>query len=70
MSAAGVGTSVHYKPLHRMSYYQERYGLRPDDFPNAERHWRGAVSLPIYPSLTSGELDYICSTVRGILRDG
>ena len=70
MNAAGIGTSVHYKPLHRMSYYQERYGLQPDDFPNAERHWRGTVSLPIYPSMTPDELEYVCATVRHILRSG
>ena len=70
MSEAGIGTSVHYKPLHRMTYYRERYGLRPEDFPNAERHWRGCVSLPIYPSLTAEELGYVCATVRRILREG
>lgn len=69
MNAAGIGTSVHYKPLHQMTYYRERYGLRPEDFPNAERHWRGAVSLPIYPSLTSEELGFVCATARSILRD-
>lgn len=67
MNAAGIGTSVHYKPLHRMSYYRERYDRRPEEFPNAERHWRGAVSLPIYPSLTSRELEYVCETVRSVL---
>ena len=67
MSAAGIGTSVHYRPLHRMTYYRDRYGLRPEDFPNAERHWRGAVSLPIYPSLKDEELGYICREIRKIL---
>jgi dTDP-4-amino-4,6-dideoxygalactose transaminase len=67
MAEAGIGTSVHYKPLHRMTYYRERYGLKPEDFPNAEKIWQGCVSLPIYPSLTEKELDYICSTIRKIL---
>jgi dTDP-4-amino-4,6-dideoxygalactose transaminase len=66
LNAAGIGTSVHYKPLHRMSYYRERYGLRHADYPNAERHWRGVVSLPIYSGLTDDELAYVCETVRGI----
>ena len=64
LTAAGIGTSVHYKPLHRMTYYRERYGLKPEQFPNAERHWRGVVSLPIYPSLTNRELEYICGIIR------
>ncbi len=61
---AGIGTSVHYKPLHRMTYYRERYGLKPEDFPNAERHWRGCVSLPVYPGLSERELAYIVEQVR------
>jgi dTDP-4-amino-4,6-dideoxygalactose transaminase len=67
MAGKGIGTSVHYKPLHRMTYYKERYGLRPEDFPNAERIWKGCVSLPIYPSLNNEELEYICKTIRNIL---
>jgi dTDP-4-amino-4,6-dideoxygalactose transaminase len=64
---AGIGTSVHYKPLHRMTYYRDRYSLSQGDFPNAERHWRGAVSLPIFPSLTDGELGYICEVIQNVL---
>jgi dTDP-4-amino-4,6-dideoxygalactose transaminase len=67
MGEAGIGTSVHYKPLHWMSYYRERYNLREDDYPQAERRWRGCVSLPIYPSLKDDELDYICHTIKNIL---
>ena len=67
MAEAGIGTSVHYKPLHRMTYYHERYGLRPEEFPNAERHWQGCVSLPVYPSLTAEELECVCAAVRRIL---
>jgi dTDP-4-amino-4,6-dideoxygalactose transaminase len=67
MSERGIGLSVHYKPLHRMTYYKERYQLRPQDFPNAERVWQGNFSLPIYPSLTCNELGYICQSIREIL---
>ena len=67
MGDAGIGTSVHYKPLHRMTYYRDRYGLRAEDFPQAERRWKGCVSLPIYPSLKDDELDYICKKIKSIL---
>ena len=67
MVERGIGTSVHYKPLHRMTYYRERYSLKPEDYPNAERIWKGCVSLPIYPSLSDDELDYICSAIEEIL---
>jgi len=67
MADKGIGTSVHFKPLHRMSYYREEYGLAAESFPNAEKLWRGIVSLPIYPALTEEELDYVCSAVKSIV---
>lgn len=67
MEKAGIGTSVHYKPLHRMTYYKETYDLNPEDFPNTERIWNGTVSLPIYPELKEDELEYICQVIRKIL---
>lgn len=67
LNEAGIGSSVHYKPLHRMTYYRERYHLKPESFPNAERHWQGVVSLPVYPSLSDQDLHYICATIRKLL---
>ncbi len=66
----GVQTSVHYKPLHRMSYYRETYGLQPTDFPVAERIWAGCLSLPIYPALDDASVDYVCGALRAILAGG
>jgi len=68
MAEKGIGTSVHYKPIHRMSYYRERYNLDPLDYPNAERLWRGCMSLPIYPSLSCEELWYVTDTLKELLR--
>ncbi len=68
MTENGIGTSVHYKPLHRMKYYREKYNLDPEAFPNTERIWQGTVSLPIYPDLTEFQLKYICKTIKKILK--
>ena len=67
LAECGVGTSVHYRPLHRMTYYQKRYNIDPSRFPDAERIWKGCVSLPIYTSLSSDELGYICTSIKKIL---
>ncbi len=67
MAEAGIGTSVHYKPLHRMTYYKNKYQLKASDFPNAEKTWRGNVSLPIFPYMQEEELSYICKTIEKIL---
>jgi dTDP-4-amino-4,6-dideoxygalactose transaminase len=63
----GVGTSVHYKPLHRMSYYRDRYRLSPAHFREAERTWAGCLSLPIYPTLADEDLEYVCDCLWEIL---
>ena len=68
MAEAGIGTSVHYKPLHRMTYYKNKYQLKASDFPNTEKTWRGNVSLPIFPYMQDDELDYICKTIGKILK--
>lgn len=68
LSEKGIGTSVHYKPLHKMTYYRETYGLKSEDYLNAERIWQGCLSLPIYPTLTEEELEYICTTLQTILK--
>ena len=67
LAERGIGTSVHYKPLHRMSYYRDRYRLNPADFPEAERTWNGCLSLPIYPSLSDDDLEYVCDCLWEIL---
>lgn len=69
LAAAGVGASVHYTPLHRMPYWRDRYGLKDDDFPRADaRFWR-TVSLPLYPALTTGQVDRVCAVVRELLAE-
>ncbi len=68
MKKKGIGTSVHYKPLHRMSYYRKRYKLEPKDFPKTEYIWQGTVSLPVYPGLSQKELDYVCNSISEILK--
>ena len=66
LSDEGIGTSVHYIPLHLMSYYRKTYGFRPEDFPVSLRVYRSALSLPIYPALTDEQVEKIISAVRRI----
>lgn len=68
MAEAGIGTSVHYKPLHLMSYYAETYGLSPEDFPVANRVFRRCVSLPIFPGMTVSQVERVVETVKRLSR--
>lgn len=67
MTKRKIGTSVHYKPLHRMTYYKTRYGLENDMFPNAEWVFQRCVSLPIYPAMGNNQVEYVIESVRDIL---
>ena len=59
----GVGVSMHYKPLHLMSYYKNTYGYRKDQFPRSVERYRQSFSLPLYPSLTDEEVERIIRIV-------
>ncbi len=51
MRAEGIGVNLHYIPVYRQPYYAQM-GFRPEDFPNAERYYAEAITLPIFPGLT------------------
>jgi len=68
LQARGIGVSVHFIPLHLMSYYRETYGLRPGDFPAALECYRACLSLPLYPSMTEGEVDRVVAAVSEVCR--
>lgn len=67
MKAANIGTSVHFIPLHLQRYWQERYQLKPKDFPIALDVYQRAVSLPIYPSMTDKDVERVINTIKQIL---
>lgn len=48
---AGIGVNLHYIPVYRQPYYMPM-GFDPGHFPEAERYYAQAISLPIYPALT------------------
>ncbi|MBI4244342.1 MAG: DegT/DnrJ/EryC1/StrS family aminotransferase, partial [Planctomycetes bacterium] len=67
MKAHGIGTSVHFIPLHLQPFYRRTYKYKKGDFPVVEEVYRKIVSLPIYPQLKKNELSYITSTITKIL---
>ena len=64
LKQAGVGCSVHWRPLHLHPYYQETFGFRPEDFPVATKLWERLVSLPIFPGMRREEIEHVVGTVR------
>lgn len=64
LKRAGVGCSVHWRPLHMHPYYQETFGWRPEQFPVASAEWERLVSLPIFPGMREDEVDAVVERVR------
>ena len=67
LSGAGIGTSVHFIPLHLQPYYARAFGCRRGDFPNAERTYERSISLPIYPAMRPADVDRVAGAVRRIV---
>ena len=60
---AGIGTSVHFIPLHLHPLYR-RMGYRVGQFPAAEAAYAGSISLPIWPGMTGAQVDRVIRAVR------
>ncbi len=63
----GIGSSVHYIPLHLQPYWRDRYGLRREHFPNSQAAYEAMVSLPIYSRMTDADVQRVIDTVRDLL---
>lgn len=63
----GIGTSVHFIPLHLHPYYQHEYGYCAGDFPNAEDAFSRCLSLPIYPDLSLEEMNRVVDAVEQVV---
>ncbi|HCM24524.1 MAG TPA: UDP-4-amino-4,6-dideoxy-N-acetyl-beta-L-altrosamine transaminase, partial [Ruminococcaceae bacterium] len=62
-----VGTSVHFIPVTQMSYYVNRYGFKKGDFPNTDKHFARIISLPLYPTMTDEQVQYVIDAVLDIV---
>ena len=67
LADAGIGTSVHFIPLHLHPYYQRAFGYAPGDFPNAERLYQRSLSLPIWPDMGEAQVARVADTLLAIL---
>jgi len=67
MKGEGIGTGVHFIPLHKHPYYKEKFGFKGEEFPNADFCYERIVSLPIYPGMTDDEVACVSEKVIKIL---
>lgn len=65
LRAEGIGTQVHYLPLHMQPYYRQRYGAQT--LHGAESFYESALTLPLFPGMTMQDVDRVVGALRGIL---
>lgn len=66
MSANNIGVGVHYLSIPEHPYYQQTFGWRPEDCPNAMQVGRQTLSLPLSPKLTDADVADVITAVRGL----
>ena len=62
----GIGTSVHFIPLHRQPFYKNTFSYRTDEFPEAEWAYARLISLPIYPGMSDADVEYVIRSVKDV----
>ena len=67
LSDRGIGTSVHYVPLHRQPYWRDRYQLTPARFPHAEAAYQCMLSLPLFTAMHDTDQDRVIAALHELL---
>lgn len=67
MAERGIGTSVHFIPLHLHPYWRDKYGFQPEDFPASLDAYKRCISLPIYTRMTGDDVSRVVEAVKEIL---
>lgn len=66
LKEAGIGYTVHWRPLHLHPYYKEVFGWHAEDFPNATHVWERLVSIPVFAGMTDEQMEYVSQTITKI----
>ncbi|SMF10736.1 DegT/DnrJ/EryC1/StrS aminotransferase family protein [Pseudogulbenkiania subflava DSM 22618] len=66
MRAQNIIVNLHYIPVHTQPYYQAM-GFKEGDFPEAERYYAEAISIPMYPTLSEAQQDEVIATLKEAL---
>ncbi|HKD11978.1 MAG TPA: DegT/DnrJ/EryC1/StrS family aminotransferase, partial [Thermoanaerobaculia bacterium] len=64
-----IGAGLHYTAAHEFSYYAQRFGWRPEDFPEAHFVSERIVSLPLFPGLSDADQDEAIAAIRDVLEE-
>jgi perosamine synthetase len=60
----GIGAKVYFDPIHLSLFYRRKFGYKSGDLPATEKISQEVLTLPMYPSLTKTEMDYVVEKVK------
>jgi len=65
----GIPTVVNYRAIHLLTYFRDRFGIKPGTFPMAERIGEASISLPFYPGIPANHVQAVADGLKGVLSD-
>jgi dTDP-4-amino-4,6-dideoxygalactose transaminase len=68
LTERNIGTSVHFIPVHLMSYYKEKFGYLEGDFPKSEAWFQSIISLPLYSAMSDSDIEDVINAVKDVVR--
>ncbi len=68
IQSAGIGVAVHYVALHLQPYYVKNFNTKPQDFPIASNYSERVISLPLYPKMSSEDVERVIGTVKDLVK--
>jgi perosamine synthetase len=70
LAVQGVAAKPYFPAIHLMSYYREKFGHRPGEFPICEHVAEHSIALPFFPQMTEGQVDRVAAALSGVLQRG
>ena len=68
IQSAGIGVALHYVALHLQPYYVKNFNTKPQDFPIASNYSERVISLPLYPKMSSADVERVIGTVKDLIK--
>jgi dTDP-4-amino-4,6-dideoxygalactose transaminase len=63
----GIGTQVHYIPVHLQPYYRKKYGYAAGKCPVAEAYYERCLSLPLFPAMSDSDVDRVIGAIKELV---
>jgi dTDP-4-amino-4,6-dideoxygalactose transaminase len=67
LRAENIGVHVHYIPVHLQPYYQKNFDFKKGDYPIAEDFYERAITLPLYPKMSAGDVNDVINAVKKVI---